>query len=141
MSTGHVGSRVRPSRVGVDTIRTWRKEGRWLWPLALLVALQLVVEALILFDDDSLWRQRTRVDQAPASIWVGEQLARPMDNDVLTIVWQSITAQYWPASEREAVITAIAEARRRMPLAHVSMEGIPPPRSDGYATERHGPRD
>lgn len=84
-------------------------------------------------------RHRVKVDQAPASTWIGEQLAHPVDEDVLTIVWQSITAQYWPASESEAVTTAIAEARRRMPLAHVSMEGIPPPRSDGYVIERHGP--
>lgn len=71
---------------------------------------------------------------------ISQQLARPVADDVLTIVWQSITAQYWPASEREAVDAAIAEARNRLPLAHVSMEGLPPPlASDGYAIDRHGP--
>lgn len=63
-----------------------------------------------------------------------------MADDVLTIVWQSITGQYWPTYEREAVTAAVAEARNRMPLAHVSMEGVPPPQaSDGYAIDQHGP--
>lgn len=80
------------------------------------------------------------VDRAPASTWVREQLARPVADDVLTVIWQSITAQYWPTSEREAVTAAVAEARARIPLAHVSMEGLPPPlTSDGYAVEQHGP--
>lgn len=85
-------------------------------------------------------RHRVTVDRAPASTWICEQLARPVSDDVLTIVWQSITGQYWPASEREAVTAAIAEARFRMPLAHVSMEGVPPPQtSGGYAIDQHGP--
>lgn len=64
-----------------------------------------------------------------------------MADDVLTIIWQSITDQYWPTSEHEAVAAAVAEARNRMPLAHVSMEGLPPPQtSDGYAIDQHGPR-
>lgn len=85
-------------------------------------------------------RHHVRIDRAPASTWISEQLARPVDQDVLTIVWQSITDQYWPRSERAAVAGAIAEARERMPLAHVSMEGLPPPQaSDGYAIKQHGP--
>lgn len=80
------------------------------------------------------------VDRAPASDWICEQLARPVADDVLTIIWQSITAQYWPTSELDAVTAAVAEARNRMPLAHVSMEGVPPPQtSDGYAIDQHGP--
>lgn len=85
-------------------------------------------------------RHRVTVDRAAASTWIAEQLARPVADDVLTIVWQSITAQYWPASEREAVTAAVAEARTRMALAHVSMEGVPPAQtSDGYAIDQHGP--
>lgn len=85
-------------------------------------------------------RRRVTVDRAPASTWISEQLARPVADDVLTIVWQSITAQYWPASEREAVTAAVAEGRTRMALAHVTMEGVPPPQaSDGYAIDQHGP--
>ena len=85
-------------------------------------------------------RHRLTIDKAPASTWIPEQLARPVAADVLTIIWQSITAQYWPESESEAVTAAIAEARDRMPVAHVSMEGIPPPQtSDGYVVEEYGP--
>lgn len=63
-----------------------------------------------------------------------------MPDDVLTIVWQSITAQYWPRSELDAVTAAVAEARCRMPLAYVSMEGLPPAQaSDGYSVAEHGP--
>ncbi len=85
-------------------------------------------------------RHRVRIDRASASTWIAERLARPTADDVLTIVWQSITEQYWPAPEREAVTAAVDEARHRMPLARVRMEGVPPPRSsDGYAIARHGP--
>ncbi len=85
-------------------------------------------------------RHSVTVDRAPASTWIREQLARPIADDVLTVIWQSITAQYWPTSERESVTAAVAVARDRMPLAHVSMGGLPPPQtSDGYAVERCGP--
>lgn len=85
-------------------------------------------------------RYPVTVDRAPASSWTTEQLALPAADDILTIVWQSITEQYWPAPERAAVAAAVAEARNRMPLAHVSMEGVPPPlTSDGYAIDQHGP--
>ncbi len=85
-------------------------------------------------------RRVVTVDRAPASTWVREQLAQPVAEDVLTVVWQSITAQYWPASERDAVTAAIAESRSRIPLAHVSMEGVPPVlAAKGYAIDQHGP--
>lgn len=85
-------------------------------------------------------QHRVTVDRAPASTWLAERLAQPIADDVLTIVWQSITEQYWPTDEREAVATTIAEARNRMPLAQVSMEGVPPPqRADGYRIDQHGP--
>lgn len=85
-------------------------------------------------------RHPVTVDEAPASTWIRAQLARPADPDVLTVVWHSMTAQYWPVAEREAVTAAIVEARVRMPLSHVTMEGVPPPQStDGYPIDRQGP--
>ncbi len=80
------------------------------------------------------------VDRAPASAWLAEQLAvaRP---DLLTVVWQSITAQYWPAAESAVVREVVADARARMPLAHLTMEGVPPAQiSGGYDVHAHGPR-
>jgi hypothetical protein len=38
------------------------------------------------------------------------------------VVWHSVTRLYWPAEETEAMTSAVAEARDRMPLAHVAME-------------------
>jgi len=62
------------------------------------------------------------VDRAPASTWVAERLAEPVEAGVLTVVWHSVTRLYWPAEETEAMTAAIAEARGRMPIAHVAME-------------------
>ncbi|WP_370891598.1 DUF2332 domain-containing protein [Janibacter sp. GXQ6167] len=36
-----------------------------------------------------------RVDRASASQWLQRHLAEPMPPEVLTVVWQSITRQYW----------------------------------------------
>ena len=41
---------------------------------------------------------------------------------MLTVVWQSITRQYWPAGETARVDSAIEAAARRYPIARVSME-------------------
>jgi len=80
------------------------------------------------------------VDAAPASAWVREQLAVSPPASVLTVVWQSITRQYWPAEESAAVDAAIEEARARMPISHVTMEGVPPVQgTDGYTIREHGP--
>lgn len=80
------------------------------------------------------------IDRAPASSWVREQLAEPVDDDVLTVVWTSITQQYWPAAETLAVTDAIEEARRRIAVAHVSLEGVPPMQlPGGYDWREHGP--
>ena len=62
------------------------------------------------------------VDRAPASSWVGQQLAEPMADDVLTVVWHSVTRLYWPTEETAAMNAAVDDARSRMPLAHVAME-------------------
>ena len=78
------------------------------------------------------------VDRAPASAWVREQLALPQPDDVLTVVWQSITRQYWPEEESAAVDAAIAEAPGA--VCQISMEGVPPAQlAGGWSIEEHGP--
>lgn len=62
------------------------------------------------------------VDQAPASTWLTGQLAADPDPGVLTVVWYSVTRQYWPREEIEAVDSVIATAQSRMPLATIGME-------------------
>ncbi len=62
------------------------------------------------------------VDRARAAEWVRAQLADPAPDDVLTVVWHSVTRMYWPAEETRAVEQAVAQARARMPLAHVVLE-------------------
>jgi hypothetical protein len=62
------------------------------------------------------------VDRAPASTWVAQQLAEPVDNDVLTVVWHSVTRLYWPAEETASMTAAVDEARARIPVVHVALE-------------------
>ena len=62
------------------------------------------------------------VDRAPASAWVAQRLADPVDDGVLTVVWHSVTRLYWPTAETEAMTAAVDEARGRIPLVHVAME-------------------
>jgi hypothetical protein len=70
------------------------------------------------------------VDRAPASTWVAERLADVVDDDVLTVVWHSVTRLYWPTEETSAMTAAVDEARARIPLVHVAMEhGWPEPGS------------
>ena len=79
------------------------------------------------------------VDRASASSWLASQLAEAQP-DVLTVVWQSITEQYWPATESAVVRELVADARDRMPLAHLTMEGVPPRQTGGgYDILTHGP--
>lgn len=65
-----------------------------------------------------------KIDRAGAADWVREQLASYGygSDDVLTVVWHSITRQYWPAAEYAAMVAAIDEARSRMPLVRVALE-------------------
>lgn len=96
------------------------------------------------------------VDRGTAGAWLHDQLSRAADDDVLTVVWHSVTRMYWPAEETRLVEQVVAEARGRMPLAHVSMEhtvgpdgalpsaddGLPFVELDGEALARcghHGP--
>lgn len=65
---------------------------------------------------------RVVVDEAPAGEWLEGELARPTDGETLTVVWQSITRQYWPPQETERVRTAIQVARHEHLVAHIAME-------------------
>jgi hypothetical protein len=62
------------------------------------------------------------VDQAAAGEWLAGRLAEPVADGVLTVVWHSITRQYWPAAETEATLQLLDTARSRMPIAHIAME-------------------
>ncbi|MGL5861513.1 MAG: DUF2332 domain-containing protein, partial [Phycicoccus sp.] len=62
------------------------------------------------------------VDRAPATEWLAARLAEPVDDGVLTVVWQSVTRLYWPPEETAAAAAVVEEARRRMPLTHVALE-------------------
>lgn len=82
-------------------------------------------------------RHPVTVDEAPASAWVAARLAEPVGDDVLTVVWQSVTRLYWPAEETAAVAAAVDGARSGMPLAHLALEHpwgtgeVPGPGDDG----------
>ena len=69
------------------------------------------------------------VDRAPGAAWVAERLSTAPADGVLTVVWHSVTRLYWPEEESRDLEAAVAEARSRMPLAHVGMEHPRP--SDG----------
>ncbi|GGB72660.1 hypothetical protein GCM10011314_10190 [Knoellia flava] len=62
------------------------------------------------------------VDRAGAAHWVRDRLAEPVADDVLTVVWHSITRMYWPKEEYAAMLAAIDEARPRMPVVRVALE-------------------
>ncbi|WP_353952984.1 DUF2332 domain-containing protein [Knoellia sp. S7-12] len=62
------------------------------------------------------------IDRAPAAEWVRDQLASTAPDGVLTVVWHSITRQYWPTAEYVAMLSAIDDARSRMPLVRVALE-------------------
>lgn len=72
--------------------------------------------------------QPVTIDRAPAADWLAGQLCEPAGDGVLTVLWHSVTRQYWPASEVAAVDRTVIEAGARMPIAQVSMEN---PGSDG----------
>lgn len=62
------------------------------------------------------------VDQASAAAWLADRLGEDTPDDVVTIVWQSVTRQYWPAEEVDHVDALVRKASERSPLAHISME-------------------
>jgi hypothetical protein len=66
-------------------------------------------------------RHPVTVDRAGAGEWLEDQLRRDVDDDVLTVVWQSITEQYWSVEESQRVHRAFASTRRGT-VVRVSME-------------------
>jgi hypothetical protein len=66
--------------------------------------------------------ERPEVDRAGAAEWLAAQLAAPPGPDTLTVVWQSVTRQYWPAEERTRVDALVHDAAARLPIAQVAME-------------------
>jgi len=82
-------------------------------------------------------RYPVTVDAAPASSWLAAQLATPAPDGVLTVIWHSTTRQYWPLAEITAVETVLAEARSRMPIAHIAMES---PMSAAAVSDHRGHR-
>ena len=67
------------------------------------------------------------VDRAGAGEWVEQMLDQvsaqmPPEQDVLTVVWHSVTRMYWPAAETARVEAAVASAKSRMAVVHVTME-------------------
>ncbi len=94
------------------------------------------------------------VDRERASVWVAQRLADPVADDVLTVIWHSVTRLYWPTEETAGMDASVAQARRRMPLAHVALEhswdaisegedpGLPVVELDGEViavADHHGP--
>jgi hypothetical protein len=75
------------------------------------------------------------VDRASAGQWLAGRLAEPVADGVLTVVWHSITRQYWPPAEVAAMSEVLDTARCRMPIAHIAME-FPASGDDGSAVSR-----
>ncbi|PSL01889.1 hypothetical protein CLV30_112129 [Haloactinopolyspora alba] len=73
------------------------------------------------------------VDRAGAATWLRAQLAEPVGDDVLTVVWHSVVWQYLSQQERREADAVIDAAAARMPLAHVSMEPVDPHRVSDIA--------
>jgi hypothetical protein len=67
-----------------------------------------------------------QVDRAGAADWLEERLAADVEPSVLTVVWQSVTGQYWPRKEVERVHTLVRAAASRMPVVRLAMEYPPP---------------
>jgi hypothetical protein len=67
------------------------------------------------------------VDRAGAGAWIEQMLEKapdstPPSDDVLTVVWQSVTRLYWPAQETARVEAAVMMAKSRMAVTHLAME-------------------
>ncbi len=64
------------------------------------------------------------VDRSAASEWLDARLSEDAGHRVLTVVWNSVTAQYWPRDEQDRVHDILSAAAGRVPLAQVSMEHV-----------------
>jgi hypothetical protein len=80
------------------------------------------------------------VDTAPASFWLASMLEPATADDVLTVVWHSITRQYWPPAEIAATSQVLDAARGRMPIAHIAME-LPTPAVGPDGKPQHRPAE
>lgn len=80
------------------------------------------------------------VDAAGASEWLPAQLESPRPDGVLTVVWNSVTRQYWPREEIEAVQAILDAAAARMPIAHIAMES-PVSAADERTVRGHRPAE
>lgn len=108
------GCDVAPVDVGTDRGADHLRSFVWPWMLERHARL-----------DGAIAVARThpvRVERARAAGWVARRLAEPTPEDVLTVVWHSVTRMYWPLEESEAVAAAVREARGRGVVAHVSLE-------------------
>jgi len=76
---------------------------------------------------DVVRQEPVTVDRATAGAWLQDRLSTPADPGVLTVVWHSVTRMYWSDEETRLVEQVIADARGRMPVAHVAMEHDAPP--------------
>ena len=65
------------------------------------------------------------VDRASASDWLADQLPKHDRPDVLTVIWNSITQQYWTSEEIRRVNDLVEDHGRMAPLARVAMEFRP----------------
>lgn len=70
-------------------------------------------------------RHPVAVDRADAAGWLAGQLERDPGDGVLTVVWHSVTQQYWPPEVSDGVQEAVEHARSRIPLSYLTMEGSP----------------
>lgn len=62
------------------------------------------------------------IAKAPAGQWLERQLSESASEDVLTVVWQSITRLYWPEDEKRYVAEVVERERPWQLVAHVMME-------------------
>ena len=62
------------------------------------------------------------IDREAAAEWLDHRLADPEPSSALTVVWQSVTRQYWPPDERERVDALVRSAGSRMAIAQLAME-------------------
>jgi len=62
------------------------------------------------------------VERASAACWLLDRLSERTTQDVVTVVWQSVTRQYWSTEEVQRVEEVIETAARGTTMAHVSME-------------------
>ncbi|TWP33812.1 DUF2332 domain-containing protein [Leekyejoonella antrihumi] len=80
------------------------------------------------------------IERLAASEWLDRQLADDPGAEVLTVVWQSITQQYWAAAESARVQEIVGAGRAQIALAHITMEGVPPAQTGGgYDIATQGP--